>query len=75
MIKNIVSLTAAAVLGLSLAACGENDEPLEEEVEEAGAEFEGSMEEAGDDLEGAMDEAGDDMEEMADDVEDEVDPN
>ena len=82
MLKNITTLAAAAVLGLSLTACGETDEPIEEEVEEAGAE----MEAAGDDLEDAMEDAGDDidamaddaedgMEEMADDVENEVDPD
>ena len=79
MIKNAITLTAAAVLGLSLAACGERDEPIEEEVQadidEAGDDMEDGAEDMAADMEDGAEAFGDDVEEAADDVEDEVDPD
>ena len=63
--KTALSLAAAAVLGLSLAACeGERDEPIEE-----------NLEQAGDDIKDAGEDIGDDIEDAGDDVEDAVDPD
>lgn len=64
--KTTLSLTAAAVLGLSLAACGEQDEPIEEEVEAAGNEVRDGAEDFGDDVEDAAEDAGDDVEDAVD---------
>lgn len=81
--KTAFSLAAAAVLGLSLAACAdERDEPIDEELGEASSEFRGEMEEAGDDIEafgddaeGEIEEFGDDVEDAGGDLADEVDPD